>query len=64
MKMHKLYAYVTCDLCCNTYLSTVKGDSKAAKGASNESSFFQLGKKKKEKKALSLKHTIPLQMHF
>jgi len=67
MKIHKLYAYVIYDLCCNIYLSSVKGDSKSAKGSSNESPFLtrkRKKKKKKRKKALTLKHTIPLHMHF
>lgn len=46
------------DLCCNIYLSTIKGNSKTPKGPLNESSFLTGGK------ALTLKHTIPLQMHF
>lgn len=66
MKTHKLYAYdVIYDLCCNIYLCSVKGDSKSAKGSSNESSFLTRKRKKQTKKPpLTLKHTIPLQMHF
>lgn len=60
MKIHKLYAYVIYDLRCNVYLSSVKGDSKSAKGSSNRSSILI----KKRKKAVTLKHSIPLQMHF
>lgn len=58
MKIHKLYAYVIYDLCCNIYLSAAKGDSKSARGSKWKLLFNWGGE------ALTLKHTIPLQMHF
>lgn len=64
MKIHKLSAYVIYDLYSNIYLGTVKGNFKSAKGFSNESSFLTGEKRKRKEKALTLKHTIPLQMLF
>lgn len=59
MKIHKLYTCVIYDLRCNIYLSTEKGDSKSAKGSSNESSFLTGGRGKKKGFSLEAHHSPP-----